>query len=413
MKKQEILVLGAGMVGTSMALELSLRGHDVTLVDRRMPGQETSFGNAGVIQREAVEPYAMPQRLSFLCKVLLRREASVNYHLRALLETSPQLWQYWRASAPASHQRLSRHYAALIAHATETHARLIEVAQASALIRKTGIRMLYRSAAAFEAACLDAERLQCTHGINFLALDSTALERAEPDFQMRLPGALHWLDSWSASDPGALVDHYFQTFQRLGGRFVIGDACSLRPVGSSWWMETANGPVQAPQVVIALGPWAGQLTAQLGYRLPLFVKRGYHRHYVGGGTVSVPTLDTERGYVMAPQRRGLRITTGAEIARMQDRPTPTQLTQAEQEADKLLGLGTPVEEVPWVGARPCVADMLPVIGPAPRHRGLWFNFGHGHQGFTLGPASARLLADLMEGVTPFVLPEAYAPARFV
>ncbi|WP_374584392.1 NAD(P)/FAD-dependent oxidoreductase [Pseudoduganella sp.] len=413
MKKQEILVLGAGMVGTSIALELSLRGHDVTLVDRRMPGQETSFGNAGVIQREAVEPYPMPRAIGFLCQVLLRREASVNYHLRAMLESSPQLWRYWRASAPARHQRISRHYTALISHATETHARLIEVAQAAALIRKTGIRMLYRSAAVFEAACLDAERIQRTHGIGYLALDSTALERAEPGFRIRLPGALHWPDSWSASDPGALVEHYFQAFQRLGGRFVMGDAHSLRPVSSGWGIESADGPLQAPQVVIALGPWAGQLTTRLGYRLPLFVKRGYHRHYVGGGTVSVPTLDAERGYVMSPQSRGLRITTGAEIARMQDRPTPTQLTHAEQEADKLLGLGAPLEEVPWVGARPCVADMLPVIGPAPRHRGIWFNFGHGHQGFTLGPASARLLADLMESATPFVPPEAYSPARFV
>jgi len=71
-----------------------------------------------------------------------------------------------------------------------------------------------------------------------------------------------------------------------------------------------------------------------------------------------------------------------------------------------------VEATPWLGYRPCSADMKPVIGPAPRHKGLWFNFGHGHQGFTLGPVSATLLADLMEGIAPNANVLAFAPSRF-
>jgi D-amino-acid dehydrogenase len=81
-------------------------------------------------------------------------------------------------------------------------------------------------------------------------------------------------------------------------------------------------------------------------------------------------------------------------------------------ARELVDLPEPVEPEPWLGARPCTADMLPVIGPAPRHRGLWFNLGHAHQGFTLGPVSGRLMADLIEGQTPVVDPLPYAPARF-
>ncbi len=71
-----------------------------------------------------------------------------------------------------------------------------------------------------------------------------------------------------------------------------------------------------------------------------------------------------------------------------------------------------MEPAPWLGARPCTADMLPVMGAAPRHRGLWFNLGHAHQGFTLGPVSGRLLAELIEGAMPVVDPRPYAPARF-
>jgi len=57
-------------------------------------------------------------------------------------------------------------------------------------------------------------------------------------------------------------------------------------------------------------------------------------------------------------------------------------------------------------------DMLPVIGQAPKHRGLWMNFGHGHQGFTLGPTTGRLLAEMMSGEQPFIDSSAFSASRY-
>ena len=56
--------------------------------------------------------------------------------------------------------------------------------------------------------------------------------------------------------------------------------------------------------------------------------------------------------------------------------------------------------------------MRPVIGPAPRHKNLWFNFGHAHHGLTLGPVTGRLLAELVTGQAPFTDPSPYSAARF-
>ncbi len=409
---QEILVLGAGMVGTCTALELQLRGHHVTLLDRRSPGQEASYGNAGVIQREAVEPYAMPRDWQSLLSVALRRGLDVNYHLGGLLCAWPQLLRYWQASAPARHRVIGREYAGLIAHCTDEHARLMALAGAEDLLRREGLRLLYRSERAFDRALLDSQRLAQDYGIRFAPLDGQALAAAEPAFRVPLAGAVHWLESWSISDPGALVERYANLFLRRGGRIVRGDADSLGPSAAGWSVQTSEGLVQAGQAVLALGAWMGPQARRLGYRWPLFVKRGYHRHYVGGATVQVPTLDAERGYVLAPQRQGLRLTSGAEIARQHAPPTPRQLEGAEAEARQLLDLGQAVEQEAWMGSRPCCADMKPLIGAAPRHRGLWVNCGHGHQGFTLGPASARLLADLMEGARPYTEAKAFSPMRF-
>lgn len=410
--KQDILVLGAGMVGTCTALELQLRGHSVTLLDRRSPGQETSFGNAGVIQREAVEPYAMPRDWRTLLRVAMRRGFDVNYHLRGLLGAWPQLLLYWRASVPAEHRRIGQQYASLIAHSTQEHERLMALAGARDLVRRNGLRMVYRGERALDDALRHAQRLAQDHGIAFTSLDGPALAAAEPAFRQPLAGAIHWLDSWNVSDPGTLVERYARLFEQRGGRIVHGDATSLRQRGARWLADSFEGPVEASQAVLALGPWMGDFTRRLGYRWPLFVKRGYHRHFKGGATLNVTTLDAERGYVMAPQRRGLRITSGAEIAPLSAPPTPRQLESATREARALLNLGQPVEPEPWFGCRPCCADMKPVIGAAPRHRGLWVNCGHGHQGFTLGPASARLIADLMEGAVPYTDVMAFSPGRF-
>jgi len=110
--------------------------------------------------------------------------------------------------------------------------------------------------------------------------------------------------------------------------------------------------------------------------------------------------------------RGKRLTTGAEFARIDAPPTPRQLAGAERAARELLALPDPVEVQPWLGARPCTVDMKPITGRAPRHPNLWFNFGHAHQGFTLGPVSARLLADLIENVEPFIDAGPFAATRF-
>ena len=441
--KTDILVLGAGMVGTCTALHLAQRGHSVALIDRGAPGGETSYGNSGIIQREAVEPYAFPRDWASLFKVAFKRGMDVNYHFAALPFVLPHLARYWQASGPSRYPRIAAEFSRLIEHSILENASLIAEAGADDLVTRTGYRTVFRTDQAFDLAVKRAQMLTQRYGIHHAVLDGAALAQAEPALCRPLPGAVHWLDPWSVNDPGELVARYAALFTRRNGRFVQGDATSLRQHAGGWRVMTQDGPLEAQHAVVALGPWADTVTRPLGYRLPLFVKRGYHRHYAAAGEaveeveagvagvagvmgigalagesglrtgrLSMPLLDAERGMVLAPMSRGLRITTGAEFARMGAAPTPVQLYQAEVAARELIDLPPAVEANPWMGNRPCTPDMKPVIGPAPRHPGLWFNFGHAHQGFTLGAVSGRLVADLLEGKTPFVDAGPYSAGRF-
>jgi D-amino-acid dehydrogenase len=122
--------------------------------------------------------------------------------------------------------------------------------------------------------------------------------------------------------------------------------------------------------------------------------------------------DSDRGFLICPMEEGYRLTSGVEFAGLHAPKTPVQLEKILPSARELFPLGDPVEASPWVGCRPCFADARPVVGAAPRHAGLWFNFGHGYMGLTIGPASARLLAEMMKGEKPFCDPHPYRPERF-
>jgi len=408
------IVLGAGMVGVCTALHLQQRGVEVLLLDRRGPGEETSHGNAGVIQQEAVTPYPFPWDWPTLAGALMQRTPAIRWQGLAVVAMLPQLARYAWHSLPARHQRITQAYSQLVRHANAEHQPLIDAAQAQELVTRSGFRFAFRSAQALDAAAQDAERVRQQFGVPFAALDGPCLQQVEPALQRELAGALHWTSPWSVCDPGALVQRYAQLFVKRGGTLVQGNAHSLQAHGGGWRVQASSAGEwsHAEQVVVALGPWSGQLVRPLGYRIPLFVKRGYHQHHVGGGTLNLPLLDAERGYVLAPMRQGLRLTTGAELAALDSPPTPAQLVMAQASANELLELGAPANQPPWLGNRPCMPDMLPVVGPAWRHKGLWFNFGHGHQGFTLGPTTGRLLAEQMAGGTAFIDPQPYWPSRF-
>ena len=409
---QSAIVLGGGMVGAGTALHLQRRGWSVTLIDRREPGRETSYGNAGMIQAEAVRPYAMPRDLASLFRIATGRTNDVRYSLSTLhLHIEPLLRYFWH-SAPQRHRHAITAWARLIADATAEHDVLIREAHADNLIRRAGYRMLHRDPAAFDLAVRTAEEDRRDFGVNFRVLSGAELARAEPILRDDLPGAIHWLDTWTVSDPGALVTAYAELFERKGGVLLRGDARSLQQTATGWSVETERGRVDAQAAVVALGPWSPDLLGRFGYRIPLVRKRGYHMHYSGGASLDLPLVDKGGGYAMGPMAKGIRITSGAELTGPDAPATPVQLDRAEASARELIDLGRRAEPEPWFGTRPCTPDMLPVLGAAAQHRGLWMNFGHGHQGFTLGPATGRLLAELMSGETPAIDPAPYGPARF-
>jgi D-amino-acid dehydrogenase len=401
------------MVGVAVAAHLARRGISTVLVDRRGAGEETSYGNAGLIESTRILPIAFPRDVRSILRHALGLAPESHLHWSALPELVPFLVRYWAASRADRLEATARILRPLLAAAPAEHMQLAAEAGAERLVRKTSWMKVFRSERGFAESAAD-RALADEFGVAYRVLGRDEAVAVEPHLRPVFRRALLWEHSASSPDPGALTKAYAALFEKRGGVFTKGDALTLHEIPGGWRVETAAGPVDAETAVVALGPWSPDLLARFGIAVPFAVKRGYHLHLAPAGNASLgqAVLDIECGYILAPMDRGIRITTGVEFARRDAPPTPVQIDRTLPWARELFPLGPTLDDKPWMGSRPTIADSLPVIGWAGRRRKLFLAFGHAHLGFTLGPPTGRLAAEMIAGEKPFVDPAPFRPGRF-
>jgi D-amino-acid dehydrogenase len=414
MARTDAIVLGAGIVGVSIALHLAKRGMSVALVDRAGVGEQTSYGNSGVIEGSTILPPAFPSSLTALMRVAFKRASDANYHMSFLPKVAPWLLAFRAASRPDRIAETARLNRPIFARAVAEHEKLMLESGATRYLRKTGWMKLYRSESAFAALKPEFELAQ-EFGLPLETLDAAGAQKLEPSLHPVFKRAVFWPAAASISNPLSVTRAYAARFSALGGVTLKGDARTLHRSGSGWRVETDEGGIDSPNVVVALGPWAPDLLEPLGIRLPMAVKRGYHRHFhaQGNATLARPVVDVANGYLITPMEQGIRLTTGAEFAARDAKPTPVQFDRLMPALRELFPLGERADDKTWLGARPCFPDSRPVIGRALGQRGLWLAIGHAHWGLTLGPVTGRLIGEMMTGETPFCDPKPYAAERFL
>ena len=271
--------------------------------------------------------------------------------------------RYWFNSSPKGVERIARAARPLIERSLHEHERLMAAAGATGLMRKIGWIKAFRTKRSLDKGLRDADRLR-GFDLAIDELDAAGLAEREPHLEAGMVGALHFRDPGAVSDPGGLVERYNALFLRRGGRFMKGDAATLEEAPPGWRVRTRDGWLAAREVVVALGPWSDVIFGKLGYRLPFGIKRGYHLHFRarGNAVLNHPVLDLDGGYLLAPMDQGIRLTTGAEFAARDAPMSPVQMARAIPKARALFPLAEPLEDMPWMGSRPCLPDMLPVIG---------------------------------------------------
>ncbi len=410
---RHIAVLGAGIVGVSSALALQRKGFTVTLIDRKPPGRETSYGNAGIISRGSIMPFNNPDLWKALPSYLGNRHPALRYRAGYLAANLPWLARFLGNATAASSARRGAALNTLIASAMDLHRGWMHEAGVSHRLRETGWLKLWRDERSRPEAEAASRALQ-SFGLRAPILDRQEISGLEPDLAPVFSVGLLHQDTASVDSPGNVTAAYAALFARQGGTLRQDAILGLEQQGEGWLVRLDGGVLAADAVVMALGPWSAEALKPLGYHVLLAFERGYHQEFAlpKGMKLSRPLYDSDHAYVLTPMENGVRVTTGVELT---DRDAPSNLTQrdlAVAAAREIFPFEAAVAE-PWRGARPTLPDSLPAIGKAPRHANLYVAFGHQHIGFSTGPSTGTAIAALVAGEAPPFDLAAFAPSRYL
>lgn len=391
------------MVGAASALRLKAAGFEVLLVDPGDKRRGASFGNAGHIATEQVEPLASwpmiwsaPRRLFAFGGPLDFRPGDVT------------AWLPWsvRFVAAAGSRKFARGTAALGSlqgHALAAWQRLATLAEAPDVVRARGHNVVWMSPANVKRG-LSVWAKTNIGPTRYREMSRDELEVYRGALSAVPAGGLHFTGSGQFSEPQAARDAVLSAFRARGGVELLGSVVDLRVYDGGVAATLDDGTVRhADEVLISAGAWSSRVMGLVGLRPPLIAERGYS---VQSATHSwpealPPTYFEERSMIVTRFSSGLRATSFTEPGRSETPGDARKWAWLERQLGDL-GVAFTKEPDRWRGSRPTLPDFLPAIGRMQAHRQVLYAFGHQHLGMTLSAITAELVEALVTGAAPAV-----------
>ncbi|WP_040259791.1 NAD(P)/FAD-dependent oxidoreductase [Pseudomonas massiliensis] len=409
-----IVVVGAGIIGTTIAYQLQRTGKRVLLVDKNEPGRGASFGNMASIAVTEFMPASRPGVWAQMPKWLLDPEGPICVRPGYLPKLTPWFLRFLAASRPAKVRELEASGAALCARVHEDLSQLLKQTGLEHMLSDQGCLSLYTDEAEFRA---DREHIEVLERFGFAhqVLDQAALQALEPALGKQIGKAVLFPENRSISDPHKLVLELAQRFTALGGEIVRGEVVQFdRSNGGVSGVRLSDGRVLAvEEVVLAAGAYTARLSKLIGEPIPLETERGYHTQVMAPGiSMRHSIIWPAKAFMVTPTAGGVRIGGTVEMAGLEALPNYRRAQVLVKRAKEALPT-LQVEGISeWMGHRPAMPDTVPVMGRSATQRNVWYACGHGHLGLTYAATTARLLADLITGQQPPVDMTPYRVNRF-
>ncbi|GAA0623550.1 NAD(P)/FAD-dependent oxidoreductase [Halomonas beimenensis] len=409
-----VAVVGAGVVGMTTALALQRQGLAVTVLDPRGPGEGASYGNAGFLATELIDPLSTPAMLREAPRLWLDPHGPLALPWRYLPRLAPWLARFLVAAMPPRVRRGRGALAALNAASVPAWRRCLADIGAEEELVASGYLLVWESPKGREAAGARMAHLRrWGHEVEWL--EGEALRAREPGLSGELSHGLFFPGAHQVRDPYALVRRLAEAYRARGGEIRQASVERLEPRDAGVRLHTDQGELDMAQAVVAAGAWSHRLAAGVGLSIPLETERGYHLTLPGRGqALRQPVGSAERRFVMTPMDCGLRVVGFTELGGLSLPPVARRYDSLRHHAGALLaddrGLDESAEA--WMGFRPTLPDSLPVIDTHPAYPAVHFAFGHQHLGLTQAAITAELVAARVAGETPALELGPYRVTRF-
>jgi len=392
-----IAIIGGGIVGLSCALAAQEIGR-VTLISDARSDQAPSWGNAGHIAIEQVEPLASRAAITGLPARLFSRGGAAAFPLQHLPAWLPFGMRLLAASAPARFEEGRAALTALCGAALPAWRDLVRLIGDTDLLRETGHIIVWESEAS-AAAGLAAWTSRPVGTAKVERIGADALQAAQRLVTSRLVDGVRFDGSASIADLPRLRGALRSAFRERGGEMTEATVTRL-------------SDIEADHVVVAAGHGSARLMRLAGHSAPLIAECGYHLHCAATDWPAgiAPIVLEDRSLILNRFENGLRASSFVEFGAHAARPDPRKWQRLHRHLAEL-GIGTDMASQ-WMGARPTFPDYLPAIGRSRRDPRIVYAFGHQHLGLTLGPLTGRLVAGLIPGEQPPIALEPFSLERF-
>jgi len=399
--KRTVAVVGAGVIGASIAFELQRRGYQVTLIDKGDPGRGTSYGNMASIALDFAAGSG-PTTWKKIPRWLLDPEGPVWLRPSYAPKMLPWFLRFIAAGRPSRLRQIEDAGMQLTGRALGDFRTMLSAIGASDLMADEGCLAIYETEAEFAGDRGHIEMMQ-RYGFEFEVLNGGAIQHYEPTLSSKVAKAVLLPDNKSIRDPYQLVVKLAAAAEAAGAQFVSGVVRTVerRGNGASVVVLENGERIEAGSVILAAGVRTRDFAEKLGEPIPLETERGYHTQIMKPGiSMRYSVIWPHRAFMITPTAGGIRVGGNVELAGLDAAPDFRRPRVLVRHAQRVLP-GLKVEDTSeWMGHRPALPDTIPVISASSKMPGVFYATGHGHLGLTLAATTAQLIADMVSGTKP-------------
>jgi D-amino-acid dehydrogenase len=408
-----IAVIGAGIIGTTLAYALRKRGRDVVLIERDGPGKGASYGNMASIAVTEFMPASRPSVWKQIPGWMLDPEGPVRVRPAYMPKLTPWFLRFIAASRPSKLRELEAEGAALCQRVHEDLLPLLKETGLEGELSQEGCLSLYTDEAEFKA---DREHIEILERFGFPheVIGRQAIKALEPELSDKIGLAVLFPQNQSMKNPYQLVVKLAERFTALGGKIEQGEVVGFeRGEGMRAVLLKDGRRIAAHEVVVAAGVYSAKLAKMLGEPIPLETERGYHTQIMKPGiSMKHSIIWPARAFMVTPTAGGIRVGGTVEMAGIDAAPDYRRSKVTVKRAKEALPNLQCEDFTEWMGHRPAFPDTVPVMSASAKTKGLFYATGHGHLGLTYAATNARLMADLVTGAKPPIDMKPYRVDRF-
>ena len=409
MDKDQIIIIGGGLIGLATANALLDRGENVLVLERNAEtATAASFANAGMLTPSQSTPWNSPSDIANILSGIGRKASPMSVSFGTIPSYFFWALRFMFNSTPTRFERISKDIFSLAKYSKDLTEKIRNLEEFTYDESTDGTLKLFRDSERLEKSIALSNRIYGESNVIEVLNQKEVIELEPALNKVRkgLIGGIHYKDD-EIGDAYKFCKALEGIIRNKGGRILVNSnikkiLLNKRKVNS---VVTDRAVLQAKRVVICAGSWSPVLLKETGIRIPIMPVKGYSLTYNTAGIRNTPKLsviDESIHIAITPYINRIRVAGTAEFVGFNDEVHPKRVDYLNLKLNEVYPhifskVKDDEEAEIWFGFRPMSADGLPFIGES-KVKGLYLNTGHGHLGWTLAMGSADILADQIVGI---------------